>query len=89
MLPLHAKEQTMNTTDLFPATTQLHKGEIHRLGNGQGLRIEALSGNLWITIDRDIRDILLKPGEAFDIDRPGQTLISALDDSRFAVLDPA
>ena len=79
----------MNTTDLFPATTQLHKGEIHRLCNGQGLRIEALSGNLWITIDRDIRDILLKPGEAFDIDRPGQTLISALDDSRFAVLDPA
>ena len=79
----------MNTTDLFPAATHLHKGEIYRIGDGKGKRIEALSGNLWITIDRDIRDVLLKPGEGFDIDRQGQTLISALDDSRFALLCPA
>jgi len=79
----------MNTTDLFPAATRLPKGDIHRIDNGLGLRIEALSGNLWITIDRDIRDVLLKAGEGFDIDRPGQTLVSALDDARFVVLGAA
>lgn len=79
----------MNTTDLYPAATQLCKGAIHRLVDGRGRRIEALSGNLWITIDHDIRDILLKAGEGFEIDRSGQTLVSALDDARFVVLDPA
>lgn len=79
----------MNTTDLYPAATLLRKGGIHRLADGLGRRIEALSGNLWVTIDRDIRDILLKPGEGFEIDRPGQTLVSALDDARFVVLDRA
>lgn len=79
----------MNTNDLFPAATTLRKGGIHRLSNGFGQRIEALSGSLWITIDNDRQDILVDPGHGFDIDRPGDALISALDDARFVVLDAA
>ncbi len=79
----------MNTTDLFPAATALRKGEIHLLTSALGQRIEALSGTLWVTIDRDVRDIVVQPGQGFSIDRPGRTLISALDDARFVVLDAA
>jgi Protein of unknown function (DUF2917) len=76
----------MNTTDLFAASINLRKGAIHRLPNGHGQRIESLSGSLWITIDNDRRDILVNPGDGFDIDREGAALISALDDARFVVL---
>jgi hypothetical protein len=88
MLPLHAKELTMNTQDLCPSAIHLHKGGIHRLPMGRGQRVEALSGSLWITIDNDRRDILVAPGQGFSIDRPSPALISALDDARFLVLEP-
>jgi len=78
----------MNTRDLHPAAIDLRKGAIHRLAEARGRRIEALSGTLWITIDHDRRDILVNPGEGFSIDRPDATLISALDDARFVVLEP-
>jgi hypothetical protein len=78
----------MNTNDLHPATISLRKGAIHRLPRGRGQRIESLSGSLWVTIDNDVRDILVDPGKGFSIDRDGAALISALDDSHFVVLDP-
>lgn len=78
----------MNTNDLQPAAIELRKGEIHRIRNGLGQRIEALSGCLWVTIDNDLRDIFVGPGEGFSIDRGGDTLVSAMDDSRFVLLDP-
>ena len=79
----------MNTTDLFPAATTLRKGGVYRLPEGIGQRIESLSGSLWVTIDNDVRDILVNPGQGFSIDRDGAALISALDDARFVVLDAA
>ena len=78
----------MNTRDLTTAAIHLHKGEIHRLHNGLGQRIEALSGALWVTIDNDRRDIILSGGEGFRVDDSGDALISALDDARFVLLDP-
>jgi hypothetical protein len=77
----------MNTNDLHPASINLRKGAIHRLPSGRGQRIESLAGSLWVTIDNDVRDILVNPGEGFSIDRDGAALISALDDSRFVVLE--
>lgn len=77
----------MNTNDLHAASITLHKGAIHRLPSGRGQRIESLAGSLWVTIDNDVRDILVNPGEGFSIDRDGAALISALDDSRFVVLE--
>ena len=78
----------MNTRDLNPAAIALRKREIHRVHGHPGQRIEALSGSLWITIDNDIRDIIVRPGEGFSIDRSGDALISALDDARFVLLEP-
>lgn len=78
----------MNTTDLHPASISLHKGEIHRIHHGLGQRIEALNGCLWITIDNDLRDIFIAAGEGFTVDRGGDTLISAMADSSFVLLEP-
>jgi len=78
----------MNTNDLHPASISLPKGAIHRVPKGRGQRIESLHGSLWVTIDNDRRDILVNPGQGFSIDRDGDTLISALDDARFVVLNP-
>ena len=78
----------MNTADLHPASIPLRKGQIHRLRDGLGQRIEALNGCLWVTIDNDLRDIFVAAGEGFQIDRRGDTLISALADSSFVVMQP-
>jgi hypothetical protein len=78
----------MNTHDLHPASIQLHKGEIRRLHGQPGQRIEALAGCLWITMDNDLRDIVIDAGEGFSIDRSGEAFISAFDDARFLLLEP-
>jgi hypothetical protein len=78
----------MNTTDLHPASISLRKGEIHRIHHGSGQRIEALNGCLWVTVDNDLRDIFVAAGEGFTIDRDGDTLLSAMADSSFVLLEP-
>jgi hypothetical protein len=78
----------MNTTDLHPAALSLRKGQIHRIRHGTGQRIEALNGCLWVTIDNDLRDVFVSPGEGFSIDRDADTLVSAMADSSFVVLEP-
>ena len=78
----------MNTADLHPASISLRKGQIHRIHHGLGQRIEALNGCLWVTIDNDLRDIFVAADQGFTIDRGGDTLISAMADSSFVLLEP-
>jgi hypothetical protein len=67
----------------------LGKGRIRRLHETRPYdhRVECLSGALWITQDGDSRDIILAPGDSFSFDRIGDALISALEDSRFLLLE--
>jgi len=83
----HVKDTIMNTQDLHPAAISLRKGQIHRIHHGAGRRIEALNGCLWVTIDNDLRDVFVSPGEGFSIDRDADTLVSAMSDSSFVLLD--
>ena len=73
--------------DLLRGVRALGKGKIRQVPHGLGHRIECVSGALWITQDGDIRDIVLETGEAFAFDRPGAAWISALDESRFLLLE--
>lgn len=73
--------------DLMLGARALGKGRIRRVHHALGQRVECLSGTLWVTQDGDIRDIVLGAGDAFAFDRPGDALISALDDSRFLLLE--
>src|SRR5438067_676489 len=63
----------------------LRKRETLTLNNAQGSVIAMDSGCLWITLERDLRDIILVPGMRFEIDRPGRTIVTAEEPSRFRV----
>jgi hypothetical protein len=60
------------------ASIPLHSGQPLRLHKGFGPRIAVLEGNVWVTQDGDTRDIVLRAGEDFVIDRPAATIVSAL-----------
>lgn len=55
------------------------------LNNAEGTTIAVDTGCLWITMERDPRDIVLMPGMRFEIDRGGRTVIAAEEDSRFCL----
>jgi len=52
---------------------------VERLGRLPGRRIACLSGIAWLTLDGDMRDIVLRPGESFEVDRNAPVLACALD----------
>ena len=76
----------MNSNDLNLASTSLRKGEALHLQHALGQRIEALGGRVWITMDGDLRDVVLDAGEGFTVDRSTDVLLSAISDAQFAVL---
>jgi hypothetical protein len=55
------------------------------LNDAVGWTVKPLAGTVWITLDQDTRDIVLEAGESFVVDRPGNTLISALGEARVCV----
>ena len=73
--------------DLMLDSRALDRGRIRRVHRPLGRRVECVSGTLWITQDGDPRDIVLAPGDSFTFDHRGDALISALDDSRFLLLE--
>src|SRR5258708_18159198 len=50
------------------------------LVNAQGTIVAVDRGSVWITLERDPRDIVLVKGMRFEIDRPGRTIIAAETD---------
>jgi hypothetical protein len=58
---------------------------IHRISDGKGLQITALSGVVWVTQANDNRDIILARGQSFIIDRDGLTVVFALRDADILV----
>jgi hypothetical protein len=65
--------------NLRPVSIHLAKGQTLKVRDGEGYRVLCHSGNLWITQDRDTRDIVLQPGESFAFDRPGLALVRAFE----------
>jgi len=56
------------------------------LDGAQGTVLSALSGWLWVTLERDPRAIVLLEGMRFAIDRRGRTVIVAEEDSQLRVV---
>jgi hypothetical protein len=72
----------MNSTEsLF----ELASDQQTRLHNARGWTVRALCGTVWITQDHDRRDIVLEPGETFEIDRDGVALVTPLGAARVAI----
>ena len=57
--------------------------------DGIGARVAALDGSVWITQERDRRDIVLERGQVFVVDRAGTTIIEALTDAEVAIDAPS
>ena len=57
--------------------------------DGKGARIAVTTGSVWITQERDPRDVLLRPGQSFTLDRDGTTIVEALIDAEIALDAPS
>ncbi len=56
----------------------LARHDVLRLGDAHGLRLVSAGGTLWVTIDGDLTDYVLEPGDSLRIDSHAPTLVSAL-----------
>ncbi|MET3179958.1 UNVERIFIED_ORG: hypothetical protein ABIC43_003117 [Variovorax guangxiensis] len=65
----------------------LPKRSVFAVPDGAGVGIECRSGSVWVTIDRDTRDIVLEPGERFESSDHRRVLVSALESSCITVSD--
>jgi predicted NAD-dependent protein-ADP-ribosyltransferase YbiA (DUF1768 family) len=58
-----------------------------RLDQGDVRRVVVLAGNVWITEQGKLRDVLLQAGEEFVVERPADTVVSALGGDARIVLE--
>lgn len=75
------------TITLVPVA--LHPSRSLDLRDGKGTVISVRSGTVWITQADDTRDIFLKPGQSFTVDRGGLTLVSAMGGPASITILPA
>ena len=68
---------------------QLAAREHVLLDDAHGTRLRVTRGTLWITLERDPRDVVVTTGDAFTIDRPGRTIVEAQDRSTVRVDAPS
>ncbi|MDQ2964185.1 MAG: DUF2917 domain-containing protein [Pseudomonadota bacterium] len=71
-----------------PRRVVLNRRKTLVLDNAQGTIIAVDRGCLWVTLERDTRDIVLAKGMRFQIDRSGRTIIAAETDSKLRLLVP-
>ena len=77
----------MNIT-LTQSELSLSRRQTLSLADGAGVRIDARTGSVWVTQDHDQRDIVLRPGESFTLDGPGQAIVQAFEPSRIRLTQP-
>jgi hypothetical protein len=63
----------------------LMRRQTFNLRTRKGQRIECRTGQIWVTQDGDLRDVILGSDESFTLDRSGHTLVSALEDASFVL----
>lgn len=74
------------TCDGYTRIWELAPREIVRLDGARGTTLRVTRGRVWLTQERDTRDIILDAGDTFTIERGGRTLIEAQGDARVCVL---
>jgi len=72
--------------DGYTKVWELESGEYVKLDGARGTTLRVTRGTLWLTQERDTRDIVLSAGDVFTIDRGGLTLIEAQRSATVCVL---
>ena len=70
-------------------TIGLDSEESLRVARGTSLDIFCLSGVVWITLEGDLRDLFLAPGESMLLERRGMVLITALEPAALKIRNHA
>jgi hypothetical protein len=73
----------LNQDDLCMKSKQLL-----RVRGGIGHSIACHSGSVWVTQDGDPRDVILRAGESFTLDRPGPALVQAFQPGAISIVRP-
>jgi hypothetical protein len=63
----------------------LNAADAAHLSEAQGWTVRALDGNVWITQDGDIRDVVISAGQSFVLDRNTPALLSAFGTARISL----
>jgi len=66
-------------------TVRLARDGLLGIGDGRGLRLRVAAGTVWLTQQGDGRDVVLREGDSFVIERPGRTVVQALDPAELAL----
>ncbi len=66
------------TFEINDGVLQLQGGGYARLERARGTRLAGICGNAWITVDGDTRDIVLAPGDAFELESDAAVLVTAI-----------
>lgn len=66
-------------------TVRLARDGVLGIDDGRGLRLRVAAGSVWLTQQDDSRDVVLREGESFVIDRPGRTVVQALAPAELAL----
>lgn len=61
-----------------PLSIEIRRQQPLRLRVDAGRHITSVSGTTWITMDGDLRDIILEPGDSHAFERPARVLVQAL-----------
>ena len=80
-----------NSSTCSPSSSRFHVSlptrAVFAVPDGAGVGIECRSGSVWVTLDRDLRDIVLEPGDRFEGSDHRRVLVSALQSSCITVSD--
>ena len=63
--------------DGYTKVWDLAPNELVKLDGARGTTLRVTRGALWITLEDDTRDVVLRAGDVFTIDRGGLTLVEA------------
>lgn len=72
--------------DGYTKIWDLAPGELVQLDGARGTTLRVTRGTLWITLENDVRDVVLAAGDTFTIDRGGLTLVEAQNKATVCVL---
>lgn len=64
------------------------RGNLLEMPPGRSLEVACGAGTLWVTLDNDLRDIVLTPGEGLRVTRGQRALVHALDDAVLELREP-
>jgi hypothetical protein len=64
--------------DAHHVRVQLDRSAHALLQRARGIRLTAIEGVTWITVDRELRDIVIGPGESFVVPSDGKVVVVAI-----------